>query len=72
MELKNKKWTDEEFFKVRKEVLNQWPTGKEVDLEEAVEYLKNVPEHKSFPAKLRKAKEAGSNTSTTKSRSCFN
>jgi methylaspartate mutase, E subunit len=44
---------------MRKEVLSQWPTGMEVDLEEAVEYLKKVPEHKSFPAKLRKAKEAG-------------
>ena len=40
MELRNKKWTNEEFFEVRKEVLNQWPTGKEVDLEEAIEYIK--------------------------------
>ncbi|SEF85135.1 Glutamate mutase subunit E [Caloramator fervidus] len=59
MELKNKKWTEEEFFKVRQEVLNQWPTGKDVDLEEAAEYLRKVPEHKSFPAKLKKAKEEG-------------
>ncbi|WML35882.1 methylaspartate mutase subunit E [Clostridium sp. OS1-26] len=59
MELKNKKWTDEEFFNMRKEVLAQWPTGKEVDLQEAVEYLKSIPESKSFPAKLKKAKETG-------------
>ena len=59
MELKNKKWTEEEFFNMRKEVLAQWPTGKEVDLKEAVEYLKKIPERKSFPAKLNKAKEAG-------------
>jgi methylaspartate mutase, E subunit len=59
LKLKNKKWTEVEFFNMRKEVLSQWPTGMEVDLEEAVEYLKKVPEHKSFPAKLRKAKEAG-------------
>lgn len=59
MELRNKKWTDEEFFNMRKEVLAQWPTGKEVDLQEAVEYLKSIPESKSFPAKLKKAKEAG-------------
>ncbi|NMM63541.1 methylaspartate mutase subunit E, partial [Clostridium sp. P21] len=59
MELKNKKWTDEEFFEMRKEVLSQWPTGSEVDLKEAVEYLKKVPEHKNFSVKLRKAKEAG-------------
>ncbi len=59
MELKNKKWTEEEFFKQRELVLNQWPTGKEVDLKEAVDYLKKVPEHKSFAKKLRKAKEEG-------------
>ncbi len=59
MELKNIKWTNEEFFKVREEVLRQWATGSEVNLEEAVEYLRNIPQHKSFPAKLRKAKEEG-------------
>ncbi|MCT8976469.1 methylaspartate mutase subunit E [Clostridium sp. CX1] len=59
MELKNKKWTDEEFFNMRKEVLAQWPTGSEVDLQEAIDYLKSIPEEKSFPAKLRKAKESG-------------
>ncbi len=59
MELKNKKWTEEEFFKVREEVINQWPTGKDVNLDEAVEYLKKVPASKSFPAKLKDAKEKG-------------
>ncbi|NMA58366.1 MAG: hypothetical protein GX954_06590, partial [Clostridium cochlearium] len=46
MELKNKKWTDEEFHKQREEVLQQWPTGKEVDLQEAVDYLKKIPAEK--------------------------
>jgi methylaspartate mutase epsilon subunit len=59
MELKNKKWTEEEFFKVRKEILNHWPTGKDVDLNNAIDYLKRVPEHKNFSEKLRKAKEQG-------------
>jgi methylaspartate mutase epsilon subunit len=59
VELKNKKWSEEEFFDVRKEVLNQWPTGKDVNIEEAVEHLKKVPENKSFPKKLIKAKESG-------------
>lgn len=59
MELRNKKWTNEEFFEVRKEVLSQWPTGKEVDLKEAVEYNKRIPEHKDFAKKLIKAKEEG-------------
>lgn len=48
MELRNKKWTNEEFFEVRKDVLNQWPTGSEVDLKEAIEYNKKIPDHKNF------------------------
>ncbi|WP_027625117.1 methylaspartate mutase subunit E [Clostridium lundense] len=59
MELRNKRWTDEEFFKQREEVLSQWPTGKEVDLQEAVDYLKKVPTEKNFADKLVRAKEAG-------------
>jgi methylaspartate mutase epsilon subunit len=46
VELRNKRWTDEEFFKEREEVLSQWPTGKEVDLQEAVDYLKKIPTEK--------------------------
>lgn len=59
MKLRNKKWTEEEFFKVRQEVLAQWPTGKEVDLQEAIEYNKRISDHKNFAKKLRDAKEAG-------------
>lgn len=59
MELKFRKWTDEEFFKIREEVLKQWPTGAEVDLEEAVKYHKALPDHKNFSKKLIKAKENG-------------
>ena len=59
MELKNKKWTEEEFFKTREEVLAQWPTGKEVDLQEAIDYNKKIPAHKNFAKKLIEAKEAG-------------
>lgn len=59
MELKNKKWTEEQFFTTREEVLNQWKTGKEVDLKSAIDFLKKVPENKNFSTKLRKAKEEG-------------
>lgn len=58
MDLKNKKLSEERFFKEREEVLNQWPTGKEVDLKEAVDYLKKIPDEKNFAIKLQKAKEA--------------
>lgn len=59
MNIKFRKWTDEEFFKMREEVLKQWPTGAEVDLEEAVKYHKNLPAHKNFAKKLMEAKEKG-------------
>lgn len=59
MELKNKKWTEQEFFQIREFVLNQWPTGKDVDLKKAVDYLKKVPDSKNFSKKLVKAKEEG-------------
>lgn len=59
MDLKFKKWTDEEFFKMREEVLQTWPTGKDVDLQEAIDYLKQIPDEKNFAKKLVKAKEMG-------------
>ncbi len=55
--LQNKKWTEEEFFAEREEVLRQWPTGKDVDLQDAIDYLKKVPDHKNFALKMRWAKE---------------
>ena len=59
IDIKNKKWSDDEFYKVRKEILATWETGKEVDLEEAIAYHKSLPEHKIFSNKLNKAKKEG-------------
>ena len=59
MKLRFKKWTEEEFFQMREEVLKGWPTGKDVDLEEAIKYHKSLPESKSFSKKLIDAKKAG-------------
>ena len=59
MELQNKKLTNDEFYGIQKEILNQWPTGADVDFDEAVEFHKNLPEHKSFGKKLIKAKNEG-------------
>ena len=56
MEIKNKRISDEEFSKLRQEVLAQWPTGKDVDLEEAVAYHKAMPESRKFGKKLLDAK----------------
>lgn len=57
MNLKNKKLAEDEFLKIREEVLQQWPTGKGIELQEAIEYQKAVPSHKSFPVQLRRAEE---------------
>ena len=36
MDLQNKRITDAEFQKIREEVLIQWPTGRDVDFDEAI------------------------------------
>ncbi|MDR1352891.1 MAG: methylaspartate mutase subunit E, partial [Treponema sp.] len=59
MELVNKRISDDEFYKIRKEALTQWPTGKDVDLEESFAFHQSLPEEKIFSKKLLKAKEAG-------------
>ena len=56
MEIQNKKLSDDVFFKERAEVLTQWPTGKDVDLEEAIAYHKAMPEYRNFAKKLSEAK----------------
>lgn len=59
MTLQNKKLSEDTFYSLRKEVLEQWPTGKEVDLGEAAAYLKKIPTHKKMCLLLKKAKEQG-------------
>ena len=56
MNLQNKRISDDEFNALRQEVLTQWPTGKEVDLEEAVRYHKAMPDCRKFSKKLIEAK----------------
>lgn len=57
MDVQNKRLTDEEFYRIRCEVLMQWHTGKEVDLLESFEYHKRMDKSRSFSALLRHAKE---------------
>ena len=59
MDIQNKRISDGEFAALRQEVLAQWPTGKEVDLEEAVAYHKSMPECRNFSQKLLDAKANG-------------
>ena len=57
MDIQNKRIPDSEFHELRKEVLTQWATGKDVNLEEAVAYHKAMPENRIFSRKLLKAKQ---------------
>ena len=59
MDIQNKRISNDEFYKQRQEVLTQWPTGKDVDLEEAVAYHKSMPESRKFGKKLLDAKREG-------------
>ncbi|MBS3990647.1 MAG: methylaspartate mutase subunit E [Erysipelothrix sp.] len=57
MNIKNKKIELADFMKLREQVLLDWPTGKEVDLEEAFAFHKNLPIEQSFSALLSEAKQ---------------
>ena len=59
MDLQNKRIPDQEFYKIREEVLQQWPTGKAVNLDEAIAYHKSLPDKKVFSKKLIDAKNRG-------------
>ncbi|MBI9008431.1 MAG: methylaspartate mutase subunit E [Tenericutes bacterium] len=61
MKLQNKKIPEAEFLKIREEVLKSWKTGldSQLDLDNAVKYLKTVPDYKNFAIKLNQAKANG-------------
>jgi methylaspartate mutase epsilon subunit len=57
--IRRRKIDEDEFMKMRPQVLGQWPTGKEVDLEEAVEYQQNLPEKKKTIKVIEKLHKEG-------------
>ncbi len=59
MDIQNKRIPEGEFQRLRQEVLAQWPTGKDVNLEEAVAYHKAMPQSRNFSKKLLDAKRDG-------------
>ena len=60
MNIRNRRLTEEEFLQERKEVLNLWPTGKEIeDLDEAVEFQKSLPKELNAALVLAQAKREG-------------
>jgi len=59
MDIQNKKLDNDTFYRIRQEVLAQWPTGADVDFDQAVAYMKSLPKSKVFAHKLRNAKKKG-------------
>jgi len=59
MNINNKKISKDKFFEIRKEVLEQWPTGKDVKFNEGLKFMENLPEEKNFAIVLEKAKKDG-------------
>ncbi len=59
MDIQNKRIPEGEFQSQRAEVLTQWPTGKDVNIEEAIAYHKAMPECRKFSKKLLDAKRDG-------------
>ncbi|MGE5530240.1 MAG: methylaspartate mutase subunit E [Patescibacteria group bacterium] len=52
-------WPRAEFLRAREEVLQAWPTGHEVDLEEAIRYQRRIPRQRRFSLRLQEAKREG-------------
>ena len=59
MKLTIDKWNDHRFQRVLNETLSQYPTGKEVDLDEVVEYHRTIPKHKIVPEVFEEARNHG-------------
>jgi len=59
IKVKQQRIDEEVFMEKRKEVLAVWPTGKEVDLDEAVAYQKALPDSKRFHKILQKYHDEG-------------
>ena len=53
MNVKGKRWYKNFFLKKSKEVLSLWPTGKEVVIDEAIQYQKGLSDSRRFVRVLR-------------------
>ncbi|MBI2906589.1 MAG: methylaspartate mutase subunit E [Chloroflexi bacterium] len=59
MEVRNRKWDEEVFLSELKKVLDLYPTGRSVDLNEALEFHKSMPPEKNVTHAYKKATEQG-------------
>ena len=59
MNLTIDRWDEHRFDRVLKDTLSQYPTGKEVELEEVAEYHRTIPKHKIVPEAFEEARNQG-------------
>jgi methylaspartate mutase epsilon subunit len=59
IKVRQQKLDEAVFAKLRGEVLSAWPTGREVDLDEAVAYQKSLPDSKNFTKALAQYHDQG-------------
>ena len=59
MDVSDQRWEEDYFLAQRAGVLKEWPTGNEVDLEEALQYHKALPDHRVQAKQLARAKAEG-------------
>ncbi|MBN1188393.1 MAG: hypothetical protein JXA46_01460 [Dehalococcoidales bacterium] len=59
IKVRNKRLDEEVFQKQRLEWLTEWPTGKEVDFDDAVAYQKSLPDSKIWWKVMKKLREEG-------------
>ena len=59
LRVSNKKVDDDLLMKMRRAELDRWPTGREVDFDEAVAYQKSLPDSKIWWKVMVKLREEG-------------
>ena len=59
IKVRQKKIDEAKFLEMHKEVLSLWPTGKEVDLDDAVAYQKALPDSKKFHKVVQRVHDEG-------------
>src|SRR5512136_2390695 len=60
--VRQKRIDEDQFLEEHNRVLTEWPTGREVDLREAVEYSRNLPDSKNFMKVTQKLRQEGKTT----------
>ena len=59
MKVANKKWDKDVFMRERQKVLAMWPTGKDVDLDEAIAYQQGLSEKRNFSKVVERLEQEG-------------